>query len=140
MYTGWGCAILGFLVADQSVIGSEAAAKLHIPSDPPMEMLVAALIGQTTRDLSKARGVFEYLSTRLGSASPAVLGRLETVAFIPVQMEKTLNLHRPVDVYFEGREGQEMFKSAFTFIDFGEKANTFLRYCGVKSEPSVKGL
>jgi hypothetical protein len=105
-----------------------------------MEMLVAALIGQTPRDPAKARSVFEYLTTRLGTASSAVLSRLENVAFIPVQTEKEVKMYRPAEVYFAARDGQEMYRSAFTFVDFGEKANQFLRQCGVKAEPSVKGM
>ena len=61
-------------------------------------------------------------------------------AFIPVKSEKDVQLHRPSEVYFAKRENtNELYGSAFTFVDFGEKANTFLQYCGVKSEPSVKG-
>lgn len=61
-------------------------------------------------------------------------------AFIPVKSEKDLQLHKPSEVYFAKRENtNELYGSAFTFVDFGERANTFLQYCGVKSEPSVKG-
>lgn len=65
---------------------------------------------------------------------------LQTAAFIPVRTDKEVRLHRPVDVYFANKdETDSLFRSVFTFIDFGDKANVFLRFCGVKSEPSVKG-
>jgi hypothetical protein len=50
-------------------------------------------------------------------------------------------LYKPTEVYFAKRENaNELYGSAFTFVDFGETANTFLQYCGVRSEPSVNGV
>ena len=55
-------------------------------------------------------------------------------------MDKGVDLHRPADVYFTSRNDEKkLYSSAFTFVDFGDRANVFLRQCGVKSEPSVKG-
>jgi len=82
----------------------------------------------------------QYLASRVGAAGASSLDRLRITAFIPVKSEKDVQLHRPSEVYFAKRENtNELYGSAFTFVDFGEKANTFLQYCGVKSEPSVKG-
>lgn len=82
----------------------------------------------------------QYLATRLGFAPTGSLDRLASTAFIPVKREKDLRLLPPSSVYFSPKHGDHSpFKSAFTFIDFGEKANMFLRQCGVRSEPSVKG-
>ena len=105
-----------------------------------MEALIAALSGNVTTDTDKARMVYEYLATRLGHGSPSALDKLQSLSFIPVKTEKDVKLYRPTEVYFSARDGQDsLYKSAFTFIDFGPRANTFLKYCGVKSEPSVKG-
>ena len=80
------------------------------------------------------------MSTRLGHSSPAAIERLQSVSFIPVKSAAGITLARPMEVYFIPNDGSESpYKSAFTFVDFGEKANLFLRYCGVKAEPSVKG-
>lgn len=139
VFTNLNCSILGFAIADPTIITPENAAKLRIQSDPPMEALVASFSANVTTDIDKAKRVFEYLATRVGHA-PAALERLGNVACIPVKSEKDVKLYRPAEVYFAARDGQDtLYKSAFTFIDFGERANTFLRYCGVKSEPSVKG-
>jgi hypothetical protein len=82
----------------------------------------------------------QYLASRVGAAGASSLDRLRVTAFIPVKSEKDVQLHRPSEVYFAKQENtNELYGSAFTFVDFGEKANTFLQYCGVKSEPSVKG-
>lgn len=50
-------------------------------------------------------------------------------------------MFKPSQVYFvSGDNEDDLYSSAFTFIDFGLRANMFLRYCGVKSEPSVKDI
>ena len=80
------------------------------------------------------------MATRLGNSVTGSLDRLYNAAFIPVKTEKDIRMHTANEVYFAPKHGEENpFKSAFTFIDFGERANLFLRTCGVKSEPSVKG-
>lgn len=66
--------------------------------------------------------------------------RLHSAPFIPVKTEKDVRLYKPFEVYFSPKDGNDSpFKSAFTFVDFGDQANIFLRQCGVRSEPSVKG-
>ena len=81
------------------------------------------------------------MSTRVGHFGSTAVERLQNAAFIPSKMEKDSRLVRPSEVYFASRDGNaDLYKTAFTFIDFGEKANIFLRYCGVRSEPSVKGI
>lgn len=156
MFTNLDCAILGFAVADPSVASPENAAKLRIPTDPPMESLVSAMLGNLTTDVDKARRIFEvrasiswflfqadtiqYLAGRMGHSGPSALERLQNTPFIPVKTEKDVKVYRPNEVYFAGRGGDNpLYKSAFTFVDFGERANVFLRYTGVRSEPSVKG-
>jgi hypothetical protein len=80
------------------------------------------------------------MATRLGNSMTGSLDRLYGAAFIPVRTDKDTKMYTASEVYFAPKSGDENpFKSAFTFIDFGERANLFLRTCGVKSEPSVKG-
>ena len=80
------------------------------------------------------------MSTRLGFSVAASMDRLQTAPFVPVKTEKDVRLFRPSEVYFAAKDGNNnLYGAAFTFVDFGERANVFLRYCGVRSEPSVKG-
>ncbi len=68
------------------------------------------------------------------------LDRLANAPFIPVKSDSDVKLVEPNKVYFVPREGANaLFRSAFTYVDFGEKANLFLRMCGVRAEPSVRG-
>ena len=78
--------------------------------------------------------------TQVGSAPSTSYGPLQLAPFIPVKKGNEILMYNPLDVYFVKAEGSnELYGSAFTFVDFGERANVFLRYCGVQSEPSVKG-
>ncbi|WVR07080.1 hypothetical protein IAU60_004119 [Kwoniella sp. DSM 27419] len=141
VYTNPSCAILGFAVAQPLVALPENAAKLGVQTDPPMERLVKALLSNVTRDTVKARTMFEYMSTRLGQATSASIGPLRNAAFIPQSTLGEVNFYRPNQVYFHSKDnGDDLYRSAFTFIDFGEQANAFLRFCGVRSEPSVKDI
>ncbi|ORY21093.1 hypothetical protein BCR39DRAFT_570024, partial [Naematelia encephala] len=142
VFTNWACAILGFAVAQPHVATSENAAKLRIATDPPMDKLVQALLVNPPLDLEKARSIFQYMSTRMGHSSIS-LDRLTNAAFIPViapGAEKP-RLHKPSELYFSSKsDSNNLYRSAFTFVDFGEGANVFLKYCGVRSEPSVKDI
>lgn len=80
------------------------------------------------------------MATQVGQAVTGSMERLCGAAFIPVKSEKMTRLVKPSEVYFAPKRGEASpFRSAFTFVDFGDRANVFLRICGVRSEPSVKG-
>ena len=80
------------------------------------------------------------MSTQMGHSAAPAMDRLQSVPFIPVKKEADICLFRPSEVYFLSRDGDaDLYRAAFTFVDFGDRANIFLRYCGVRSEPSVKG-
>ncbi|KAK8864438.1 hypothetical protein IAR55_001687 [Kwoniella newhampshirensis] len=135
------CSILGFAIAQPLVATPENAAKLAIQSDPPMDQLVAAVLRNVTKDVEKARRIFEYMSTRVGHSTNSSVDRLRDAVILPVKTSSDIQLFKPSQVYFVSKEGSdELYKSAFVFVDFGERANMFLRYCGVKSEPSVKDI
>ncbi|KAK4683722.1 hypothetical protein P7C73_g6509, partial [Tremellales sp. Uapishka_1] len=139
VFTNPACAILGFNVADQSVRSGEVAVQLRIQTDPPVDKLVNALLTPPTTDIDKARKIFEYMTSRLGHAPSSSISRLQNAAFIPVKSAAGVKLFKPSEIYFASRDAErQIWQSAFTFVDFGDRANNFLRYCGVKAEPSVK--
>ncbi|OWT41907.1 hypothetical protein C362_00273 [Cryptococcus neoformans Bt1] len=144
VFTNPECAMLGFAVAQPYVASPENAAKLGIQKDPPLEQLVIALINNVTVDVGAARKIFEYIGTFIGHATPSSVDHLRHTAFIPVQKgadPSSVVMFKPSQVYFvSGDSEDDLYSSAFNFIDFGLRANMFLRYCGVKSEPSVKDI
>jgi hypothetical protein len=153
VFTNEACKILGFAVARPPASLPENASKLRIQSDPPMDRLVSAFLHAPESDTSQATKIFEvrclsfsnltfqYLATRVGTAQVSTLQPLSLNHWIPVQENGKVRLARPDEVYFTtGDEGRSIYANAFTFIDFGERANFFLRQCGVKSEPSHKDI
>lgn len=141
VFTNHACKILGFSVARGAASLPEYATKLRIESDPSMERLVFAFLASPETDIKKARLIFEYLSTRVGTSQVSAILPLTTKAFIPVKDgEKGVRLARADEIYFtSSSQGSSLYASAFTFIDFGERANFLLKQCGVKAEPSHRG-
>ena len=81
------------------------------------------------------------MSTQMGLTAGSTVEGLSNAPFIPVKFDKETRMFRPMEVYFSSRDSHDnLYRSAFTFVDFGDRANSFLRYCGVRSEPSVKGM
>lgn len=56
-----------------------------------------------------------------------------------MKTEKDFRLARPDEVFLGKDKVDPLYASAFTFVDFGERANMFLHHVGVRSEPSHKG-
>lgn len=146
VFTNPACKTLGFAVVRSPASLPENSSKLRIDTDPSMQQLVLAFLQSPETDIARARVIFEYLATRMGSGSISALLPLSNRPFIPVQEKKiekgpgAVRLARPDEVFLvSGGQPDSLYASAFTFVDFGQNANMFLRNCGVKSEPSTKG-
>lgn len=145
VFTNPACKTLGFPVVRDLAAQPENIAKLKIDTDPPMNRLVLAFLAAPETDVGRARGIFEYLATRMGTGSISALTPLGSRAFIPIQEKKSekraggVRLARPDEVFLASGQPDSLYASAFTFVDFGQNANMFLRNCGVKTEPSTKG-
>ena len=46
----------------------------------------------------------------------------------------------PSRCYFKGGSGGQFRSKLFVFVDFGTSANSFLKACGTKDEPSVEEI
>ncbi|ODN94260.1 hypothetical protein L198_05116 [Cryptococcus wingfieldii CBS 7118] len=132
------CAILGFAVAIPKIASPENASKLGVRRDPPMGQLVIALVNNVPMDIPTATRTFEYMSAYVNQTAPSFLADTH---LIPVKTASDIRLHKPSQVYFHSKERSDnVYASAFTFVDFGDKANVFLQYCGVRREPSVQDI
>ena len=49
-------------------------------------------------------------------------------------------LSPPNQCYFKGESGGQFHSKLFVFVDFGTSANSFLKACGTKGEPSVEEI
>ncbi|WVQ80757.1 hypothetical protein IAT38_002862 [Cryptococcus sp. DSM 104549] len=145
-FTNPDCALLGFSIVDRRISTAEAVAKLGIQRDPPMGQLVISLLNRVptlTGNVPQVRKIFEYMGTLVGQGPPAALDRLREAAFIPAKHTESSPsmLYKPSQVFFVSKDhGDDIWKTAFTFVDFGSQANVFLRHCGVRPEPSVRDI
>lgn len=46
----------------------------------------------------------------------------------------------PSQCYFKGESSGQFHSKLFVFVDFGPSANSFLKACGTKGEPSVEEI
>ena len=51
-----------------------------------------------------------------------------------------LRLLPPNQCYFKGESSGQFHSKLFVFVDFGTSANSFLKACGTKGEPSVEEI
>ncbi|KAH7101868.1 hypothetical protein BKA62DRAFT_829923 [Auriculariales sp. MPI-PUGE-AT-0066] len=135
------CAVMGFTVLD-AALRSEAR-KLHVDEYPSAARLVDVLSKNPPTDQATARAWFEFLAGRSGDFSPPQFAMLKTLKFIPatkqVAGKEQTQLMSPKEVFFGGgahAAKRAHFSQLFTFVDFGERAKTFLRSCGVADEPN----
>lgn len=49
-------------------------------------------------------------------------------------------LSPPNQCYFKGESSGQFHSKLFVFVDFGTSANSFLKACGTKGEPSVEEI
>lgn len=134
--------LLGFQVLHSDL--SSVRDKLGVRENPSSDKLVAAFVGRLETDHDKARKVFEYMASRMGDFSRDQWALLRQLAFIPVQDKNgstTAQLYQPAQVYFESDASTTTFhKELFIYVSFGAQANSFLRSCGVKDEPTTVEL
>ncbi|PRP80386.1 hypothetical protein PROFUN_11984 [Planoprotostelium fungivorum] len=129
-------------VMDFPVVTSEfrnSVAPLGVKSNPDADQLVQRLTQNPPSDQNQATKVFQYLAARQGEFKKNHWSRLSTLAFIPVQTEGHVKRYSPSTCYFSNPDRQQS-DNFFTYVNFGEIANQFLRTCGVKDEPSPSEL
>ncbi|KAI9364960.1 hypothetical protein DFJ73DRAFT_619935 [Zopfochytrium polystomum] len=122
------------------------ADKFGVREHPTGAQLIAAL-RQNPPNLENAKSVFGYLAGRQSAFSSSDWVTLQTLKFIPIPVPNAtasdgkgpFDLVHPTSVYF-GSSSTSMYKDLFTYIDFGNPSNAFLRACGVKDEPSPLDL
>ncbi|OBZ84104.1 hypothetical protein A0J61_07846 [Choanephora cucurbitarum] len=125
--------LLGFQVLHPDLIAVRD--KLGVRENPPADQLVKAFSDKRESDQEKARQLFEFMASRMGDFSRSHWQLLRQLAFIPV---KDGQFMEPTQCYFESENSTTSFhKELFVFVSFGSLANSFLRSCGVKDEPTT---
>ncbi|KAI8149845.1 hypothetical protein BJV82DRAFT_2121 [Fennellomyces sp. T-0311] len=109
--------------------------KLGIRENPDANRLIEAFLKSVTMDIDKAKRMFEYMASRMSDIGYQQWPKLRDAKFIPI----TNQLVQPSQCYFESGEAS-FHKELFLYVDFGQVANSFLRSCGVKDEPTTMEL
>ena len=137
-----------------------AARKLKLKRHPPTSELVNLLKRSPPEDEATARQWFQALSGRIEGRiyylflfesvlnfshylvdfSPAELQELPETPFVPVKSTGDTGIIKRLrpNQCFLGATNSELYSKLFTFVNFGARANVFLRACGARQEPSVK--
>lgn len=113
---------------------------------------MSILTDKPPNEPNAARQMFEYLTTRIADFPPQSFQNLRSMKIVPAvppaarstTKEKQAGdkwvLCKPGECFFRSDRGgssSDVHSKLFTFVDFGGKANVFLKACGVKDEPNV---
>ncbi|KAG8886946.1 hypothetical protein FRB99_004337, partial [Tulasnella sp. 403] len=135
------CAVMGFSLIEPS-LRMDALAKLRLPKDPPASQVLAILLQNPPREPNKAREYFEYLTNRIADFTGDQFHLLQGQAIVPAQppgLKDGWSMCKPGECFFKNeRTTSDMHAKLFTFVDYGDRANNFLRACGVRNEPGVQ--
>lgn len=131
--------VMGFNVLQQKYQSDYQ--KFGLEQNPNAKALVDRLLENPPSDSTKAKAMFEYLSTRVADFSQSHLQTLRQAKFIPVSGKEMTHVS-PGSCFFQPQDQvtRGPFKSLFTYIDFGPTARPFLLACGVKNEPTVQEI
>ncbi|KAF9644423.1 hypothetical protein BDM02DRAFT_3272450 [Thelephora ganbajun] len=132
--------LLGFPVLDPT-LRQDAVNKLKIKEHPPTNHLVRFLEASPPTTEAQAREWFGVLSRRVSDFQPSELTKLSAMCIVPIPdnfpESQGPRLLPPNQCYFKTESSGQFHSKLFVFVDFGTSANSFLKACGTKGEPSV---
>ncbi|KAI9033764.1 hypothetical protein CLU79DRAFT_882880 [Phycomyces nitens] len=137
--------ILGFHALHPDLI--PVREKLGVMENPDAERLVSAFLQNVSQEHGEVKRMFEYMASRMGDLGYPHWQRLRQAKFVPVFDKRnendktktskiTMLIVEPTQCYFESEESN-FHKELFLYVNFGQLANSFLRSCGVKDEPTT---
>ncbi|CAG8475968.1 17554_t:CDS:10 [Funneliformis caledonium] len=135
------CTIMKFQVVRQDL--RFKVEQLGVRQYPSSEELQSRLIVDPPHDVNKAKEIFEFLASQPGSSN---WKSLKDHNFIPVRdTNRSGEIHctNPQSCFLEKidqRCSLNCLNDFFTFIDFEEKANNFLKSCGVITTPRSENI
>lgn len=134
--------IIGFNVVAKEVI--PFCDQLLIEALPSISDLVDALTRDPLSERNKATTVFEFLADNLTEITAGAKAKLSLCRIVPLfsDQDKFRHFELASECYFMTDEKSQngVFHKIFPHVDFGWKANTFLRYLGVSSSPSARKI
>ncbi|KAG8916897.1 hypothetical protein FRC02_003488, partial [Tulasnella sp. 418] len=146
VFTDPECAVMGFSVVEKDLRDS-ATYKLGISKHPPIHSIMRVLLEKPPSEVETAKKFFEYLSRRTYEFSSGDTEALKDACIIPTtpsgDASEAPRMAKPRECLFKAERETLTFRAhskLFTFVDFGTKANIFLKECGVKDRPDVEDI
>ena len=138
----------------EAALNADAVGKLRLTSDPPAALLMPILLKNPPQDFQTAKKLFEYLTNRIADFTSHEFSQLANAKMVPAPPPHTFHvdtktrekvqtvMYKPTDCYFKSESQLQgtIHSKLFTFVDFGPKANNWLRACGVKNEPTPQEI
>ncbi|CAJ0849192.1 15951_t:CDS:10, partial [Entrophospora sp. SA101] len=133
------CAIMGFNVLRKDL--RCRAEELGVEQYPNYLQLSDKLIKEPPENEEKAKLVFEFLFSCTSSSDSTAFSKLKFIPTRDKDLPNTFKYNLPQDCFFKNSEEESIeLIDFFHYVDFGDKANVFLRNCGVKDKPSPSQL
>ncbi|KAI9105922.1 hypothetical protein DFS34DRAFT_601439 [Phlyctochytrium arcticum] len=134
--------IMGFQILHPHLVAEKD--KFGVRDHPPAQILFDKLVSKPP-SIAEAKTVFAYLGDRTSDFNQHQLRSLSSRAIVPVRKSSISATDVtvwvcPNTVYFGESNSSKIYKEQFTYVDFGLKANNFLRLCGTREEPTPAEL
>ena len=131
-----GSALLGFDILKSDL--QQHATRFGVRTHPQLDLCIDVLMQKPPPTYREAKAIFGYFAGRLNELQGPSVTRLSTARFIPISSRDTKESSKPR--YVAPQEcflgDSDTFGDIFSYVDFGQEANTFLLRCGSKLEPT----
>jgi hypothetical protein len=130
------CQVMGFWIV-QDPFRTDVA-KLGVSEHPEPLMLISRLRHSPPQLQKTAISQFDYLSLCCAFAEENLL-ELSSLPFVPIIVDEergNIKCIPPKNCYL-GKAEFTLYSKLFDFVNFGNRANSFLKDCKAKEEPTV---
>lgn len=135
-YADPAASIMGFQILHEDWRGDRE--KFGVRDHPSGTALLDKLF-KDRPDVAKAGEIFGYLATRISDFTDGQWKLLRTTKFVPIpkmKNGKAVTVWEEPNTLYLGSAHNSTYGDYFTYVDFGSRANNFLRSCGAKEEPT----
>ncbi|KAF8431325.1 hypothetical protein L210DRAFT_3651207 [Boletus edulis BED1] len=139
VYSGTQWKALGFFVVPQRYMKMPLA-RLGVTQQPPTSKISDLLENTPPRDGQTARHWFEVLSDRISDFSSSDRNKLSGLPFVPMGASSALKFLPPSKCYLDKGSKPKLYAKLFVFVNFGDRANDFLRACGLKNQVVIEDV
>ncbi|KAG2144729.1 uncharacterized protein EDB93DRAFT_533364 [Suillus bovinus] len=139
-------ALMGFQTVHPSV-DRKIVGRLRLREAPSARQVIEVFKTSPPKDENTAVRWFAFLATKQ-VLSPGDLQQIAEIPIVPV-VEPTSQGHSvkprlvpPRECFIGGSQyvNDHLYRRLFTFVDFEERANRFLKACGVKAKPDCSDI